>query len=367
MGFLISLPGSYPPKIKYYIFAPVRLLRKILVPFSLVYALVVHIRNYCYDVGVFKSKRFATPTICIGNLNVGGTGKTPMAELLISLLRDDYRVALLSRGYRRESSGFLMAGEKSTVGDIGDEPYQIHSKFPGIIVAVDADRQNGISMLEHKSAPDVIVLDDAFQHRKVKYGLSILLTVYGNLFVDDWYLPTGNLRDSKREAKRADVIIVTKCPPAMDGSERQRIARKLKPEPHQQLFFSCLEYAKNLKGSSSSRSQDPERVPERSLDEVSNKKITLVTGIADPDPLVAHLEKAGLTFEHLRFKDHHAFTEKEVRQLRNKELLLTTEKDYTRLKGKMEHLYYLPIRHRFLGDGRKALEDRLKNFMQKNS
>ncbi|HET8736730.1 MAG TPA: tetraacyldisaccharide 4'-kinase [Pricia sp.] len=344
-----------------------RLLRKILFPISLVYALVVHIRNYLYDVGVFKSKGFVTPTICIGNLNVGGTGKTPMAECLISLLRDDYRVALLSRGYRRDSSGFLLADEQSTVEDIGDEPFQIHSKFPGISVAVDADRQKGISILEHKSAPDVILLDDAFQHRKVKYGLSILLTAYGNLFVDDWYLPTGNLRDSKREAKRADVIIVTKCPPAMDASERQRIARKLKPEPHQQLLFSYLEYAKDLKGSSSGRSQDPARDPERGLAEVADKKITLVTGIADPDPLVAHLEKAGLTFEHLRFKDHHAFTEKEVRHLRQREFLLTTEKDFMRLKGKMENLYYLPIRHRFLGDGRNVLVDRLENFMNRNS
>jgi len=335
----------------------VEVLRKLLFPISLIYALVVHVRNFLYDMDVFKSKAFATPTICIGNLSVGGTGKTPMAEFLISLLKEDYKVALLSRGYRRESKGFILADNKSKVGDLGDEPYQIYLKFPEIAVAVAADRRNGIRTLEQKVSPDVILLDDAFQHRKVNYGFSMLLTAHDNLYVDDWYLPTGSLRDSKVEAKRADMIIVTKCPPDLDDSERQRIVQKLKPEPHQQVLFSCLAYSSEFIGDTNGFTVDYFR----------DKKLTLVTGIANPEPLVAYLKEAGLAFEHLRFKDHHSFTENELRQLRTREYLLTTEKDYVRLKGKAGNLYYIPIKHRFLGEGRKVLEASLGSFMKSNS
>lgn len=353
----------------------VRLFRKILFPVSLVYALVVHIRNYLYDVGLFESKSFVTPTVCIGNLSVGGTGKTPMAELLISRLREDYNLALLSRGYRRNSAGFHMADAQSTVGDIGDEPYQIHSKFPEIAVAVDADRRNGIALLEDKVAPDIILLDDAFQHRRVRYGLSILLTAYGNLYVDDWYLPTGNLRDSKREARRADVIVVTKCPPNLNERERRRIAQKLDPKPHQEVLFSYLEYDRELQGNGDGLSQewgltreaDLARDDSLTLDRLADTKITLVTGIADPKPLAAYLEDAGAVYEHLRFNDHHSFTENELRQFRKKEIVLTTEKDYVRLRGEVENLYYLPIRHRFIDDGQKVLEDCLHNFIKSYS
>lgn len=332
-------------------------LRKLLFPISLIYALVVHIRNYLYDVGVFKSKAFETPTVCIGNLSVGGTGKTPMAEFLISVLKDTYRIALLSRGYRRESTGFVLANRDSTVVDLGDEPYQIYTKFPGVAVAVDADRRNGIKRLQEEVRPDAILLDDAFQHRRVKYGFSILLTTHDNLYVNDWYLPSGNLRDSKREAKRADIVIVTKSPPNLSESERQRITQKLNPESHQHVLFSCLAYDSKFKGAADSFSSD----------HFKDKKLTLVTGIAHPDPLVSYLKTLGLVFEHLRFKDHHSFSENELRQLRNKEYLLTTEKDYVRLKGSVEHLYYLPVKHRFLHNGRTILEACLSDFMKSNS
>ncbi len=250
---------------------------------SLLYALGVYIRNYLYDIGWFKSTSFETPTICIGNLSTGGTGKTPMAEFLISLLRKEYKVALLSRGYRRKSSGFLLANVQSTVEDLGDEPYQIHLKYPGITVAVEADRRNGISILQDTISPDVILLDDAFQHRRVHYGLSILLTTYGHLYCDDRYLPTGNLRDSKREAQRADVIVVTKCPTDLDASKRQGIAHTLNPRPHQKLLFSTLEYDRQLKGNSEVLF----------LDQLRDKNFTLITGIANPRPLVAYLKARG--------------------------------------------------------------------------
>ncbi|MDT7829637.1 tetraacyldisaccharide 4'-kinase [Pricia sp. S334] len=328
-------------------------LRKLLYPVSLIYALVVRIRNCLFDVGVFKSERFATPTLCIGNLSVGGTGKTPMAEFLISLLKDDMRLALLSRGYRRKSKGFVLADTTSTVGDLGDEPYQIYSKHPEIAVAVDADRRRGIRALEKKVSPDLILLDDAFQHRKVKCGFSILLTAYGNLYVNDRYLPTGSLRDSKREAKRADLIIVTKCPEQSSDSQRQRIVRELNPEVHQHVLFSYLAYGEELKGNSHNVS----------LDYFRGKNPTLVTGIANPEPLVAHLKGSGLRFEHLRFRDHHDFTENDLDQLRRKEYLITTEKDYVRLNGKVDNLYYLPVAHEFLGDDKNTLSTVLAVFM----
>ena len=188
------------------------LLRKIAFPISMVYALVVYLRNFLFDVGILKEISFKTKTICIGNLSVGGTGKTPMIEYLIEMLGNSYKVAVLSRGYRRKSKGFILATPKSTVEKLGDEPYQIYSKYPEIVLAVDGDRCNGISNLENTLNLDVILLDDAFQHRKVRPHYSILLTAYDDLYINDWYLPTGNLRDAKKEAKRANIIVVTKCP-----------------------------------------------------------------------------------------------------------------------------------------------------------
>ena len=333
------------------------LLRKILYPFSLLYALVVYTRNYLYDVGVFRSESFMTPTICIGNLSVGGTGKTPMAEYLITLLKDEHKVALLSRGYRRRSKGFVLADKRSTVGDLGDEPYQIYRKFVDIAVAVDADRQHGIRMLQKKVSPDVILLDDAFQHRKVAYGLSILLTGFGNLYSDDLYLPTGNLRDGKREAKRADLIVVTKCPPALSRKEQERITERLRPAPYQQVLFSSLAYHHEIIGAKD----------RFKLAYFKDKKLTLVTGIANPEPLVRYLKEAGLTFEHLRYKDHHHFSESELRTLRQKKNLLTTEKDYVRLKDKVDKVFYLAVAHRFLNDGPKVMEKTIKEFMKRYS
>ena len=277
-----------------------------------------------------------------------------MAELLIDLLRKRYKVALLSRGYRRKSKGYILADARSSVTDLGDEPYQIFLKFGDIAVAVDADRRNGIRMLQRDVSPDVILLDDAFQHRKVACGLNILLTAYGNLYVDDHYLPTGNLRDAKGQAERADIIIVTKCPPALPEKDQLEIVQRLSPEKHQQVLFSTLEYGEVWQGDSR----------EPAMDYFSDKTLTLVTGIADPSPLVDHLEAIGLSFEHLRFKDHHSFTESELDMLRKKTNVVTTEKDYMRLKDKVSPLYYLAVRHRFLNDGLEILEDRLEKYIE---
>lgn len=320
-----------------------QLLRKIAFPISLLYGLVVYFRNYLYDVGVFKSKKFATPTICIGNLSVGGTGKTPMTEFLISNLMDAYKLAILSRGYGRKSSGYLLANENSTVEELGDEPYQIYSKYANISVAVDANRVNGITILEDTIKPQVILLDDAFQHRKVNASLNILLTSYTQLYCDDWYLPTGDLRDSKKQAKRAAIVIITKCPKTIAESKIQEIATKLKLKKHQSLVFSYLAYEEKLKGLDG----------EQELTTAAKQNITLVTGIANPNPFTEHLKSKGLVFNHLKYKDHHFFAEKEIALFNTKELVICTEKDYVRLKGRVKNLWYLGVRHQFIADGKE--------------
>ncbi|QLG44300.1 tetraacyldisaccharide 4'-kinase [Costertonia aggregata] len=332
------------------------LLRKILFPVSLVYMAVVYLRNYLYDIGLFKSKSYQIPILCVGNLSTGGTGKTPMVEYLVSMLKDDFRVGVLSRGYRRKSKGFVLANKNSSVEDLGDEPYQIYSKYPMISLAVDANRQNGISHLKEIHEPDIIILDDAFQHRKVKPGFLILLTSYGDLYSSDWYLPTGNLRDSKKEAKRADVIIVTKCPKDLSETERERIIGQLGPISHQKVLFSYLNYhAKVI---------SKDTVYE--LDDFKDTNITLVTGIANPKPLLDYLKGKNISFEHLAYKDHHFFTEKELGLFNSKKCILTTEKDYVRLKGRLDTIFYIPISHQFIGEGKKVLQENVQKFMRPN-
>lgn len=330
-----------------------QLLRKIAFPISLVYALVVHIRNFLFDAGFFKSISYTTPTICVGNLSVGGTGKTPMIEYLIRLL-DRHKLAALSRGYKRKSKGFLLANPHSTVWDLGDEPYQLFRKFPEVSVAVDADRRNGIVQLEALVEPDIILLDDAFQHRRVKPSFSILLTAHNDLFVDDWYLPTGNLRDSKKEAKRADLIIVTKCPDVLPESEKVSIIRKLKPGPNQQILFSKLKYSESIKNGKGEN---------RMLSGLEGKVVALVTGIASPGPLLTYLKSNGIAFKHFEFGDHHNFTDKETESFHHFEIVLTTEKDFVRLEGRVKNLYYLEIAHTFGGEDKKILESAIKGLL----
>lgn len=331
----------------------VQLLRKIAFPFSLVYALVVHVRNFLYNIGVFVSKTYSTPTICVGNLSVGGTGKTPMIEYLIRVL-EGHKVAVLSRGYKRKSEGFLLADSNSSVLDLGDEPFQIHQKFPKVSVAVDADRRNGMVQLESRVEPQVVLLDDAFQHRRVKPKYSILLTAHDNLFVDDWYLPTGNLRDAKREYKRADMIIVTKCPEVLSKDERRTISKKLKPLPYQNVLFSTLTYDDQVKQKSGDG---------LALDTLKEKRLALVTGIASPGPLVKYLKTKGLLFEHVEFGDHHHFTDDEINTFKDFELILTTEKDYVRLEGRVQNLFYLEVGHSFDSEDRALLEKAVKGLL----
>ncbi len=326
-----------------------RVLRIIAFPISLIYAIVVYLRNRCYDNGWFSSKSFDTPTVCVGNLSVGGTGKTPMIEYLIGIL-EQKKLAVLSRGYKRVSEGFVLGDSNSSIADLGDEPFQIHKKFPQVQVAVDGDRQNGIRELEELAQPELILLDDAFQHRKVTPSFSILLTTHAHLYVDDWYLPTGNLRDSKKEAERADIIIVTKCPTEPSKEEKSRIVQKLHPKPNQKVLFSWFVYADFFKNTSGEPLQ---------WSELSNKKIGVVTGIAMPKPFIAFLEPKGIKFDHLEFGDHHYFTENEVEKFNNFDMILTTEKDYVRLEGRVPELYYVEIAHCFSEEDEEILKKQL--------
>src|SRR6187402_2631635 len=206
------------------------LLRKILFPLAVLYGWVTQLRNFLFDIGILKSYAFDVPVIAVGNLSVGGTGKTPQIEYLIRLLSPKYKIATLSRGYKRQTEGFILAGAGDNAKTLGDEPFQYHQKFPGIRVAVDADRKNGLEQLlfSQNQKPEVILLDDAYQHRKVKAGFYILLTSYGDLYADDFMLPTGNLRESRSGANRADIVIVTKCPNNLSDQDQNKIQRKLK-------------------------------------------------------------------------------------------------------------------------------------------
>ncbi|WP_034062048.1 tetraacyldisaccharide 4'-kinase [Lacinutrix jangbogonensis] len=314
-----------------------KLLRYLLFPIVPIYFLITWLRNKLYDLGLKKSKAYPFPVICVGNISTGGTGKTPMVEYLIRLLKQDYNLATLSRGYGRKTKGFVLASADSSAEKIGDEPFQFYNKFKdSVTVVVDENRQNGISMLRNiKTQPNLIILDDAFQHRKVAAKLNILLTTYSNLYSSDFVLPTGNLREPKQGANRAQIIVVTKCPIDLATDKKKVIEGRLKPETHQKVFFSSISYASEVIGKQ---------------DEIAINKLlqfTLVTGIANAEPLVRFLRNEGLVFNHLEYSDHHNFSKKDIETISKSNLIITTEKDYVRLisEGSLtSKLYYLPIK-----------------------
>lgn len=318
--------------------------RKFLYPFSILYGTVMRVRNELYDRKLMSSKSFDLPVIAVGNLSMGGTGKTPMVEYITHLLKAQYKVATLSRGYQRKTTGFILLTGEETAAQVGDEPLQFKSKFPGVIVAVDENRRHGIEeLLKENPKPEVVVLDDAFQHRRVEAGFYILLTSYSNLYRDDLVLPAGNLREPASGAKRAKVIVVTKCPADLSPEEQIEIIKKLKPAAAQEVFLSTIDYNDTVLGRNRSIA----------LKDLRKSHFTLVTGIANPAPLVKHLQGLGLNFEHKVYRDHHNFTESELRDLQHEELIITTEKDYMRLKNEVsrEKIFYLPIKNRFLHRG----------------
>ena len=325
-------------------------LRKILFPLAFLYWLITFIRNWLYDKDIFKSSSFNIPIIAVGNLSVGGTGKTPQIEYLIRLLSENYKVAVLSRGYKRTTEGFILADEKATASSIGDEPFQFYSKFSNIQVAVDANRKNGIeNLLQLSNKPDVILLDDAFQHRKVKAGFYILLTAYDDLFCDDYILPFGNLREPSSGKKRADMIIVTKCPKDLSELAQQKIKEKLKVK--QQVFFTTIQYDDCVFGNDS----------QLLVSEIQSESKVLVAGIAKPKLFFDFLKNDN--DETLVFPDHHDFSKQDCELIlakANGRKIITTEKDFVRLNGLLPkaQLFYLPIKSTFLNTNiDKTIED----------
>ena len=291
--------------------------------------------------------------ICIGNLSVGGTGKSPMTAFLVSFLSKEYQVAVLSRGYGRKSKGFFEVLETSDSDEVGDEPLQLKKNYPNIRVAVCEDRQKGIERL----LPDVevILLDDAFQHRKVTPSFSLLLTSFSNLYIHDNMLPAGDLREPKKGAKRANMIVVTKCPEKVSYASLQEIEFKLQVQPNQKLYFSKIRYEDFIVGST-------ENLP---LSYLKDKPFTLVTGIADASPLVLFLKEKGFTFIHEKFADHHNFSEKEIESLKKHDLIITTEKDFMRLQPRLQKLalYYLPIKIEILKNQESFFKQTIKDVV----
>jgi len=317
-----------------------KMLRKLLLPFSILYGLIVWLRNKLYDWEIKKSVKFNVPVICVGNLSVGGTGKSPMIEFLIRLLKDEKKLATLSRGYKRESKGFYLLKENEKAAYVGDEPLQFKTKFPMIQVAVDEQRVRGVSnLLQLKNAPQVILLDDAFQHRKITPSFSILLTPFHDLFINDFILPAGNLREPRSGAERAEVIVVTKCPKNTSLEQMEKIAERLKKNVALPVYFSGITYGNLIFNSENTK---------KSLKEL--KSFTLVTGIANPKPLLEYLKNEGLVFEHIAFPDHYNFKDQDIEKLKKNDLILTTEKDFMRLKNRIpaKKLFYLPIEIKIL-------------------
>jgi tetraacyldisaccharide 4'-kinase len=332
-----------------------RSFRYLLFPISLIYGSIIWMRNWLFDKNILKSASFNFPIICVGNIAVGGTGKTPMVEYLIRLLQNNYKTATLSRGYKRKTKGFAIANASTTALEIGDEPMQFHNKFPNVAVAVGEERVVAIpQLLQAKPGTNVIILDDAFQHRPVKAGLNIVLTAYNNLFTRDIILPSGDLRDVKASMKRAGIIVVTKCKTGLSATEKDTITKEINPLPHQTVFFTEIRYTK------------PYHLFNKSEAVInSSTSVLLVCGIANPNPLKIFLAEQAHSYDMLRYADHHIFNSDDLADIKKhfekiqagNKIILTTEKDATRLVKFAEELkdypvYVLPIEHNFLfGEG----------------
>lgn len=325
-----------------------------------------------YDWGIFKSKSHDIPTICIGNLNLGGTGKTPHIEYLTRLLSDKYNIAILSRGYGRNTKGYILANENHSHNEIGDEPLQYFNKFDKVKVAVDENRCDGVQkLLQEENPPQIILLDDAYQHRKIKPGLNILLTDYYNLYRNDYLVPTGNLRDIKKAADRADIIIVTKSPNVISPYNKKDVENILKPLPHQKIFYSYIEYL-DFK---------PLSKISHEVDIKDAKTVLLLCGIANTYSLEDFLKRKYNTISKMLFNDHHNFSDKDIDSVidrynsligKNK-VIITTEKDAMRLKNssfisKLDNIpmFIIPIKVKFHKEENKNFDDEISNYISKN-
>lgn len=349
-----------------------------LLPLSWLYGLGVGIRNTLFDIGVRKSVSYPIPVIDVGNITVGGTGKTPHVEYLIRLLSSRYRVAVLSRGYKRKTSGYILAAPDSTMQEIGDEPWQMKQKFPDIYVAVDSDRRRGIErLMADKATKDVqvILLDDAFQHRRVKAGLDILLVDYHRMITDDCLLPAGRLRESASARNRASIVIVTKCPHDITPMGFRVIQSALGLKPYQKLFYSTFDY-----GMMHQLFGDKQLSPKSLRKE--NMHVLLLTGIGNPQQMEQDLRRFVQHIKPLAFPDHHYFTAddarkiaRELNRLTQPRIIVTTEKDATRLMtldaalspDVRESIYVLPVETQIMKNESDKLNETILDYVHENT
>jgi tetraacyldisaccharide 4'-kinase len=333
----------------------ITILKPLLYPISLLYGVIVWLRNKLYDAGLVSSIQFSVPVISVGNLSTGGTGKTPHIEYLIRLLQYEYKVATMSRGYKRRTTGFYLAKEGTDATMIGDEPMQFHHKFPDVCVSVCEDRMTGIPrLLGEQPDIDIVLLDDAFQHRSVKPGLNILIVDFAKPFYKDYVLPFGSLREGRRAYKRADIIIISKCPPDLSDTIQQQMIAKIKPLPHQKVYFSYIAYGTMT-----------DFFTGEPFIKKDKTNMVMVSGIAKPEPMLEHLRSVAADVHLLRYPDHHYFTAANLEEIKqtitnwdvSEKIIVTTEKDAARLDIHQEELAQwnvriavLPIIIKFIGN-----------------
>jgi tetraacyldisaccharide 4'-kinase len=354
-----------------------RIAKIILLPISWLYALVMVLRNKLFDLKILRSSNFNDIiTINVGNLNIGGVGKTPHVAYLVQLLQSDYKIAILSRGYKRLTKGFVLANETSSFEDIGDEPLQYKKKFKDCLIAVDEKRVRGVQQIKKIHPPTkVVLLDDAFQHRYINPDINILVTDYTNLYIYDNVLPSGRLREPTCGYKRADIIIVSKCPIVLSPIDRRRIIEEINPKDYQDIYFSYVSYNKLTPFNITAEKY-------LNLTHDKNSSVILLTGIANSFPLYYYLKNKYKVVEHMRFPDHHAFSENDMETLKtkfsnligNNKLIITTEKDLMRLSlPKISSLindlpvFYIPIGINFHGDDKKNFDAQITNYVRKNT
>ena len=349
--------------------------RILLYPFSVLYGFVTNIRNFLFDNGILESVSFNIPIISIGNITVGGTGKTPHVEYLVKILKKKGNLAVLSRGYKRKTKGFVIANNNSSSKDIGDEPKQIKKKFSEIIVSVDADRVHGVKKLIEKGI-NKIILDDAYQHRHIKPGLSILLIDYNRNINNDFLLPYGRLRESIKEKDRADIIIFSKTPANIKPIDRRIIVKNITPKPYQEVYFTGLKYGKIIPVLS-----DSITIPNDWKENTNIYSIVLVTGIANTNQLTKYLEKFSNDIHHIKYNDHVSFNDKKIKKIistfekinNTKKIIITTEKDAVKIEEfknlnstLKNNLFYLPIEIFFIED-ENEFENQIIKYVEKNT
>ena len=330
-------------------------IRFLVFPLSIIFKFVTDIRNKLYDCNFLKSEKINVPVISVGNLSTGGTGKTPLVDFIIYNLKRDYNISVLSRGYNRKSKGFIEIKNSDNPSLVGDEPFLIKSNHSEVLVFACEDRVEGAKKIISENNTNLILLDDAFQHRKISRNLDIVLTDYNNLFYKDYLLPYGNLRESRNNINRADVIIVTKCPLDFNKADAIKIKNQINPKKTQSLFFSQIKYSEILFG-----------FKELSFKSIRNSKLTLVTGIANSQPLKEYLKKNNVNFDHFDYPDHYNYSRKDVNKIlatTKNNIILTTKKDYYKLSQfKIDNLLYIDIKVEFL-DGKQEFLSTIKEVL----